>query len=341
MGLPVAWALCALLAYTAVSYVRSCLSERRFQQFARENHCEDARKNTLVRWPWGLDGHWQAIVVLSKGADLFDDIILPRYETLKTFTIATNVFGLDVLDTIEPKNVQALLATNFSDFVLGDRRNKQLGALLGHSIFTSDGEFWAHSRALFRPVFNRESINDFEETARAANSLIDVLPKGSGRWTEQVNLMDYFFRFTLDTSTAFLFGHTTDSQLAAAGRSTGERDSISIAASDQQFVDSFTIAQEWLSMRLRADGFYWMVQAPKWWRARRLVRQFVNHYVKLALEARSQPEKMDSSKGNKYNLLKELATECRDPVELRDQLLGKQSPVPLEFDRITTANISI
>lgn len=323
MGLALEWLVHSLLAYIAVSYIRSYLSERRFQQFARENRCEDARKNTLVRWPWGLDGHWRAINAISNGADLFDDVILPRYEALNSFTIATKVFGLDGLDTIEPKNVQALLATNFNDFVLGDQRNKQLGALLGRSIFTSDGEFWAHSRALFRPVFNRESINDFEETARAANSLIDVLPMGSGRWTEQVNLMDYFFRFTLDTATAFLFGQTTDSQLAAAGRLTGERDSISSAASDQQFVESFIVAQEWISMRLRADRFYWLVQSPRWWRATRLVRQFVNHYVQLALESRSRREKIESDKKSKYNLLKELATECRDPVELRDQLLGK------------------
>ena len=326
MGFPLVWVVYALLAYIAVSYIRSYLTERYFQQFAREHHCEEARKNTLIKWPWGLDGHWRAINALSKGADIFDDVVMPRFEALNTFTIATNVFGLNGLDTIEPKNVQALLATNFKDFVLGDRRNKQLGALLGHSIFTSDGEFWAHSRALFRPAFNRESINNFEETARAANSLIEVLPKGSGRWTEQVNLMDYFYRFTLDTATAFLFGHTTDSQLAAAGRLTAERDSISNAASNQQFVDSFSIAQEWLSLRLRADGFYWLVQGPKWWRARRLVRQFVNHYVKLALNSRLQPEKTDSDKRNKYNLLKELATECRDPVELRDQLLGKLPP---------------
>jgi len=323
MGISLVWVVYALLAYIAISFIRSYLADRHFRHFAREHHCQEARKNTLIKWPWGLDSHWRAINALTNGADIFDDIILPRFEALNTFTIATNVFGLNGLETMEPKNVQALLATNFKDFVVGERRNKQLGALLGRSIFTSDGEFWAHSRALFRPAFNRESINDFEETARAANSLIEVLPKGSGRWTEQVNLMDYFFRFTLDTATSFLFGQTTDSQLAAAGRLIPERDSIFSAASNQQFVDSFTIVEEWLSMRLRADIFYWLVQSPKWWRARRLVRQFVNHYVKLALDSRSQPEKADSDKRNKYNLLKELATECRDPVELRDQLLGK------------------
>jgi hypothetical protein len=323
MGFPLIWIAYALLVYAAISYIRSYLTERRFQLYAREHHCEEARQNTFAKWPWGLDGHWHAIKALSKGADIFEDVIMPRFEALNAFTIATNVFGLNRLETMEPRNIQALLATNFKDFVLGDRRNKQLGALLGQSIFTSEGEFWAHSRALFRPAFNRESINDFEETARAASSLIEVLPKDSVKWTQQVNLMDYFYRFTLDTATAFLFGQTTDSQLAAAGRLTAEQNGISSAASNRQFVDAFSVAQEWLSLRLRAEGLYWLVQSPKWWRARRLVRQFVNHYVTLALQSRSQPEKTDSDKRSKYNLLRELATECRDPIELRDQLLGE------------------
>jgi hypothetical protein len=190
-----------LFAYITISHIRSYLTKRRFQQFARDHHCGEARKDTLAKRPWGLDGHWRAINALSKGAEIFDDVILSRFETVSIFTIATNVFGLNVLSTIEPKNVEGLLATNFRDSVLGDRRNKQLGALLGHSIFTSDDEFWAHSKALFRPAFNRESINDVEETARAANSLIEALRKGSGRWVEQVNLMDYVYRFTLDTAT--------------------------------------------------------------------------------------------------------------------------------------------
>ncbi|KAF1815825.1 cytochrome P450 [Eremomyces bilateralis CBS 781.70] len=320
MGFPLIWVSYALLAYAAVSYIRSYLTERRFQQYARQHQCEEARKNTLIKWPWALDGHWRAMKAVSKGADFFDDVIIPRYEALNTFTIASKVFGLNVLETIEPKNLQAILATNFKDFDLGDQRNKQLGAVLGHSIFTSDGEFWAHSRALFRPSFNRENINNFEATARAANILVEVLPEGSGGWTKQVNLMDYFYRFTLDTATAFLFGHTTDSQLAAAGRLTTEQDGTSSAAISQKFEDAFTTAQEWLSLRLQAGNFYWLVQGPKWWRARQLVQQFVNQYVELALNARSQSEKMNSDKENKYNLLKELATECGDPIELRDQL---------------------
>lgn len=311
-----------LLAYIVVSYIRSYISERRFQDFACANGCEEPKRNTLNKLPWGLDGLWRVLTAFSKGQDLLDDLIIPRYAKLGSLTnITTGLFGRQIVDTIEPRNIQALLATNFKDFETGEVRAKQFGALMGKNIFTSDGAFWAHSRAMFRPVFNREMINDLEETDRACRILIDVLPKGEDRWTEEVNLLDHFYRFTLDTATAFLFGQTTDSQLAAVGRLKSEKGSATSMAIDQEFSNNFTVAQEWMSWRVRMQGLYWLVQAPKWWNATKYLRSFVNHYVQPALESQAQGQKVEV-KDTKYNLLKELAKECKDPIELRDQVLG-------------------
>ena len=187
-----------------------------------------------------------------------------------------------------------------------------------------------------RPLFNREQINDLEETDRASKILIDVLPQGVDGWTGEVNLMDYFYRFTLDTATAFLVGHTTDSQLAFAGRLRSEKGSITDMTLDQEFSESFAVAQEWLSWRIRLQGLYWLVQSPRWWKATAKVRNFVNQYVRMALEQQAQEERLRKpvDDGKKYNLLRELAKECRDPIELRDQLLGM-----LTAGRDTTASL--
>jgi hypothetical protein len=61
-----------------------------------------------------------------------------------TFT-AVSLFQKSIA-TIEPENVQAILATKFHDFDLG-RRLRILGPLLGRGIFTLDGEHWAVSLA--------------------------------------------------------------------------------------------------------------------------------------------------------------------------------------------------
>ena len=53
-----------------------------------------------------------------------------------------NFFGTDVIATVDPKNIQAVLATQFNDFALGELRRKNFFPLLGNGIFTSDGKTW-------------------------------------------------------------------------------------------------------------------------------------------------------------------------------------------------------
>lgn len=47
------------------------------------------------------------------------------------------VFGSPMTFTIEPKNVQTLLATQFKDFGLGEWRNGNFNPLLGHGIVSN------------------------------------------------------------------------------------------------------------------------------------------------------------------------------------------------------------
>jgi cytochrome P450 len=331
MGASITYIFYALVAYVAYWFAKLYVANYRVRQFAIRKGCEEAQRNTLIKLPWGIDGMYKLFKAVSDGQDILDDLVIPRFQKLGATTIVgTGLFGAEITDTIDPQNLQALLATQFKDFGTGERRSKQFGALLGYNIFTSDGEFWSHSRAMFRPLFNREQINDLEETDRASKILIDVLPKAENGWTEGVRLMDYFYRFTMDTATAFLVGHTTDSQLAFAGRLTSEKGSITEMATDQEFALSFAVAQEWLSWRIRMQGLYWLVQSPKWWKATANVRNFVNQYVRMALEQQAQEERFGkpTEDGKKYNLLRELARECRDPIELRDQLLGTSNYFP-------------
>ena len=47
------------------------------------------------------------------------------------------IFGSPTTFTIDPKNIQAVLATQFKDFGLGDMRNGNFNPLLGHGIVSS------------------------------------------------------------------------------------------------------------------------------------------------------------------------------------------------------------
>lgn len=79
-----------------------------------------------------------------------------HYENGHTFKMR---LGRTVVQTIDPKNVQAILAQKFQDFDLGSR-NDAMRPLLGEGIFASDGPVWEHSRALLRPNFARNQISD-------------------------------------------------------------------------------------------------------------------------------------------------------------------------------------
>src|SRR4051812_259625 len=74
-------------------------------------------------------------------------------------TFKIRLLGQHSYSTVEPRNVQALLATQFKDFGLGAFRHDVFFPLLGDGIFTLDGKGWEHSRSLLRPQFSREQIS--------------------------------------------------------------------------------------------------------------------------------------------------------------------------------------
>lgn len=57
-------------------------------------------------------------------------------------TFRASMLGSTFVNTVEPKNIQALLATQFRDFELGDLRRKTFFPMLGNGIFTADGKYW-------------------------------------------------------------------------------------------------------------------------------------------------------------------------------------------------------
>lgn len=78
---------------------------------------------------------------------------------------------------------------------------------LGDGIFNVDGTTWSDARALLRPHFHKQRISDLHIFERHINTMISLLPKDG----QTVDLQEWFYRFTLDASTDFLFGQSVDS----------------------------------------------------------------------------------------------------------------------------------
>jgi len=154
---------------------------------------------------------------------LFPDMLVQRERTMseihgrevstfKNYTLFQYTYF-----TSDPKNIQALLATQFNDFGLGPARIGNMSATLGSGIFTQDGKPWEHSRALLRPNFARDQVSDLELEENHVKNLLKVIPIKSDGWTAEINIQEMFFRLTIDSATEFLFGQSVGSQLTEAG----------------------------------------------------------------------------------------------------------------------------
>lgn len=322
--------LVSAVLYCVYSYISAAIAERKFQQFARDNGCSSPHIVTN-KLPWGMERIYRILRTPYTGEDVFEDLITPRVVSSGYTDEGSGPFGKKGIMTAEPKNFQAVFATKFNDFEQGPVRHKQFGALLGQSIFNSDGALWQHSRSMIRPQFSRDQINDLDDTEDSTKLLLQAMPVGADGWVD-MDIGPLFFKFTLDTATAFLFGNSVNSLKAAipgveAKQAQHEAELMAQRDSktDMNFEEAVFVAQGYLSNRIRMQGLYWMADSPKFRRSVAYVQRFVDYYVQMALKGGDAEKSFSHAK--KYNLLEALANECKDETELRDQILGRSKLV--------------
>ncbi|EXJ60322.1 hypothetical protein A1O7_04474 [Cladophialophora yegresii CBS 114405] len=316
-----------LFGFSVVYFIiASFLSNRYHARKARELGCQPAWERPY-RLPLGID-------LVKEVMDADKNHVVPNYfldvynnKAGKRATWSQNMLGSYGYVTSDPKNVQAILATQFNDFELGEARRGNFFPMLGNGIFTTDGKAWEHSRALLRPQFARQQVSNLELEEVHVQDMFKHLTTQNG-WTSQVDLSPLFFRLTLDSATEFLFGQSVNSQIAALpgytgeGRKPGELDWTRFA----NCFDSGTMA---LGTRSRLADLYWLYNPMHFNENCKEVHRFADYYVNLALTTdlsslseHNFEKEGKSQKKEKYIFLKELVQATRDPVELRSQLLN-------------------
>lgn len=127
-------AICLLLC--AVRSIGTVISDRRK---AGALGCQPARwiKNRL---PLGFDMFQRFKTAFDAGC--FQEEMAKIFAEQGSRTVGLNMLGSNFYQTFEPKNIQALLATQFADFALGDVRRQAFYPMLGNGIFTADGKTW-------------------------------------------------------------------------------------------------------------------------------------------------------------------------------------------------------
>ncbi|KAI3395914.1 hypothetical protein diail_625 [Diaporthe ilicicola] len=318
----------AVVFYAAYAYVTSLLGRRRIRRLAVQHH-SSLPVFAGSKLPFNLDFLWRFLNASKNNEDIFT-ILAESYAKNGTTFESPGLFTDSRLNTIDPVNIQAILASQFQDYELGQQLNRRL--LLGKYIFTTDGPFWEHSRAMFKPQFAREQINNLQETELAVQELFRALPligvQSNNSNSIEVDLLPMFYRFTMDTATKFLFGESVDTQMSAATGGSGKMTSAAISLAAEfgpglSFADALSEAQLWITQRIRLQGLHWLIPSKRGRTANAFVRKYAAHYVQMALQsANDNKTSTRSSPATGYSLLEALIESTRDPDELRDQILG-------------------
>jgi len=167
----------------------------RRSQMSRANGCKPVPSYPHKDPIFGLDLFFEGFKLLKTGG--FLNRVQERYAFVNggVHTYSQLLLGERCIQTIEPLNIQAILATKFKDFSLPRRRKNAFQGMFGHGIFTTDGKEWEESRALLRPSFSRSLVGDLKTFESHISKMIARIPRDGST----VDLQELFFMLTLDS----------------------------------------------------------------------------------------------------------------------------------------------
>jgi cytochrome P450 len=231
-------------------------------------------------------------------------------------SVRVPILDYELLVTRDPENVKAMFSTQSAGYDISATRSRAFMPLLGEGIFTSTGAQWKHSRALVRPQFSREEVSNLDLVERHVQTLLRVLKVGEGGWTETLDLQPFFFYFTLDTATEFLYGQSVHSQAAIAGL-----ENIEIGIDGAAFSHHFGAAKHLVDKRGALGKFYWLMPMKKMNAHCKEIHKVIDRLIEDRLSSKKDPLSMEEKGSRRFVLLDELAKETQTPMELRNETL--------------------
>jgi len=290
-----------LIAYLCSEYI----SYRRRATYSAPNGCKPPPAIQQSKWLIGADMAFRFMALL-KQRKFLTQTSLYFQDTARTFTI--QFFGATRIWTIEPENVKTILQSD--DFEMGWIRNKAFRPYLGNGVQATNGEVWAHGRALLRPSFSRAQISNLDLYEEHFQNFAALIPEDGST----IDIQKEFHRLTLDVSTEILFGESVQCLQPVVSKET------------QELEAAFDYATKGVITRFNMGNLIWLHWDPKFTRSVRTVQNYVQKFVEKALLLRhelDQPDKEDDQTGGgRYIFLEALAKDTGDRRMLRDQLLS-------------------
>jgi cytochrome P450 len=290
-----------LLAYLYSEYI----SYRRRAAFSAQNGCRPPPAIQQSKWLNGADMAFRFMTLLKQKKFLRQTSSYFQ-DTARTFTI--QFFGATRIWTIEPENVKTILQSD--DFEMGWIRNKAFRPYLGNGVQATNGEIWAHGRALLRPSFTRAQISNLDLYEEHFQNFAALIPTDGST----IDIQKAFHRLTMDVSTEILFGESVRCLQPVVSKET------------QELEAAFDYATKGIITRFNMGNLIWLHWDPKFTRSVRTVQNYVQQFVEKALQLRQELDRLgkedDQSGGGRYVFLEALARDTGDRRMLRDQLVS-------------------
>ncbi|KAI8628242.1 cytochrome P450 [Xylariaceae sp. FL1651] len=204
--------------------------------------------------------------------------------------------------TRDPEHVKTVLTTKFNDFGKGPWFNYLWRPFLGDSIFTTDKKLWHDSRSLIRPMFIKDRVSDLAIFEKWVSALITKLPPSG----QTVNIMDLFYRMTLDVTTDFLLGASANS----------------LDNPQSEFAHAFNEVQRIQTMLTAVGPFHVLIPRWQYHRGIKKIDQFVMPYIQQALALPQEELQKLSNSDKDFTFLHSIVQYTRDPKVLRDQIVA-------------------
>ncbi|KAK0715957.1 oxidoreductase-like protein [Lasiosphaeris hirsuta] len=257
-------------------------------------------------------------------------------------TCVVPISDYELIVTRDPDNVQTMLATQSVDWDVGEHRNASWRPLFGDGVFTCRGEAWKHSRALVRPQFARDQINDLDLIERHVQQLLAAIDRSvmtsEEGWTEKLDLQPLLYNMTLDITTELIYGYSVHSQSPSErielpvipGFETPDRENIGM---------HMDAGKACVETRGALWKYRWLLPTKAFKAHCAAVHKYAGWFVQLRLQRGERYlAHIESETGQvsskRYILLHELAKVTQDATELCSQTLNV-----LTAGRDTTASL--
>ncbi|KAG6261874.1 hypothetical protein E4U47_008086 [Claviceps purpurea] len=305
-------ALFILLALVLRCVVNRLDENRRLKRLG--NHGID-----VSTWmPFGLDIIYRSVQALQTNAtmDIWRGFFLGGRRNCAT--VEARIINERVVFTVDPNNIKAILASQFSDYGKGKAFHDEWHEFLGDSIFATDGASWQNSRQMLRPLFTKDRVSDLQCFETHMETLFRAIANGGALEGENqpvdmkkvngqvLDIADLFYRYTLDVATDFLLG----------------ADVKSMSNPKQEFAEAFNNVQRFHNLTSRARSLRHLIPKFKYRSDLRIINDFLGRFIEMTL--RMTPEEVESkdTSDKGYTFLHRLALFTRDRKIIRDQVVA-------------------